>query len=224
MVYWAQRIVSTRLTALLFFNILILVSGCAKREEALPFYNTPDFTPIFLEDLADVEERVPHRINTFQFSDQHGNAISDQSIVGKVHVANFVFTSCISICPKMTANLKIVSDRFENDSSVVFLSYSVTPWIDSAQVLKQYAIDKQITNKNWHLLTGQTGKIYDLARKSYFAEEDLGYTKDSTEFLHTEHFILVDQNKRIRGIYNGTLQLEMEDLIKDIDRLKMSTF
>jgi protein SCO1/2 len=79
-----------------------------------------------------------------------------------------------------------------------------------------------IHNNNWHFLTGDKGSIYELARKSYFAEEDLGFTKDSTEFLHTEHIILVDGSGHIRGIYNGTLQLETEQLIKDIRTLKQN--
>jgi protein SCO1/2 len=117
----------------------------------------------------------------------------------------------------MTENLQAVSNSCKD---VVLLSYTVTPWIDSVAKLKKYTIAKNITNPNWHFLTGSQSAIYNLARTSYFAEEDIGFTKDSTEFLHTEHIILVDKNKRIRGIYNGTLKLEIEQLIKDIARLK----
>ena len=120
----------------------------------------------------------------------------------------------------MTENMKIVEEQFLDDENVVFLSFSVTPWIDKPYILKAYTERKEIKNKNWHFLTGDKATIYDLARKSYFAEEDIGFTKDSTEFLHTEHFILVDQNKRIRGIYNGTLLLEMKQLASDILALK----
>src|SRR5206468_2384547 len=97
---------------------------------------------------------------------------------------------------------------------VVLLSYSVTPWIDTKEKLKGYKEAKGITNKAWHFLTGDKGSIYTLARQSYFAEEDLGFTRDSSEFLHTEHVLLIDGSGRIRGIYNGTLQLEMAQLIK----------
>ena len=100
------------------------------------------------------------------------------------------------------------------------LSFSVTPWIDSVQKLKSYVKDKDIKMKNWYFLTGEKSKIYELARKSYFAEKDIGFTKDSTDFLHTEHFLLVDKTLRIRGIYNGTLSLEMQHLIEDIKLLK----
>lgn len=120
----------------------------------------------------------------------------------------------------MTDNLARVNKAFANDKDVVLLSYSVTPWIDTKDRLKAYKEAKGITNKNWHFLTGDKGRIYNLARQSYFAEEDLGFTKDSTEFLHTEHVLLVDGSGRIRGIYNGTLPLEMEQLINDIFQLK----
>ena len=140
-------------------------------------------------------------------------------IEGKIHVANFIFTSCGSICPTMTRHLKLVQDEFRSDTTVVLLSYSVTPWIDTVDKLKIFADKNGINSTNWHLLTGNKSEIYTLARQSYFAEEDLGFTKDSTEFLHTEHVLLVDKNKRIRGIYNGTLQLEAEQLIEDIKTL-----
>lgn len=99
------------------------------------------------------------------------------------------------------------------------LSFSVTPWIDKVARLQQFAHRNQITSPNWHLLTGSTNQIYTLARKAYFAEEDIGFTKDSTQFLHTEHIILVDKQRRIRGIYNGTLELEVRQLSADIVQL-----
>jgi protein SCO1 len=106
--------------------------------------------------------------------------------------------------------MKQVQNAFQKNDDVVMLSYSVTPWLDSVTRLKDYADHNEITSPNWHLLTGNKGNIYTLARQSYFAEEDLGFTSDSTDFLHTEHILLVDKTKRIRGIYNGTLKLEIE--------------
>ncbi len=182
----------------------------------LPYYTTPDFTPIFLEENQDKSQLIPHTISDFSFLNQDSLLISEKEIEGKIHVANFIFTYCGSICPMMTENMKIVEEQFLDDENVVFLSFSVTPWLDKPHILKAYTERKDIKNKNWHFLTGDKATIYDLARKSYFAEEDIGFTKDSTEFLHTEHFILVDQTKRIRGIYNGTLPLEMKQLAKDI--------
>lgn len=187
--------------------------------EQLPYYNTPDFTPVFIENPKNATDSISHQIADFAFTDQDGQTISEKDIEGKVHVANFIFTSCGSICPIMTQNLKKAGARYENDSNVVFLSFSVTPWMDSVPQLKAYQQNNDITNPNWHFLTGSKEKIYHLARTSYFAEEDLGFTKDSTEFLHTEHVLLVDKTKRIRGIYNGTLKLDIDQLMADIETL-----
>jgi protein SCO1 len=120
----------------------------------------------------------------------------------------------------MTKNLKVVTDSMKSDDEIIFLSYSVTPWIDKPYILKKYCEKNAINNTNWYFLTGSRDDIYSLARQSYFAEEDIGFSKDSKEFLHTEHFVLVDRNKHIRGIYNGTLLLEMQHLIDDINALK----
>jgi protein SCO1/2 len=190
----------------------------------LPYYNEPDFTPIFITDKTEVESKIKHIIADFSFLNQDSILISQKAIEGKIHIANFIFTSCGSICPKMTTNLKIVNDSLKNHSDIVLLSYSVTPWIDIPPVLKNYKAKNEITNPNWHFLTGSKKDIYSLARKSYFAEEDFGFSKDSTEFLHTEHFILVDKTKRIRGIYNGTLELEMQQMLDDIKTLEKETY
>ncbi|GAB3908826.1 SCO family protein [Larkinella knui] len=186
----------------------------------LPYYNTPDFTPVFMKSENQLAEKVPHTIGRFSFKDQNGTIISQKAIEGKIHVADFFFTSCGMICPRMTKHLKLVEKAFPNAKDLVLLSYSVTPWIDSVARLKKYSQTNGIQSKNWHLLTGRKSEIYQLARQSYFAEEELGYSKDSTEFLHTEHFILVDRQKRIRGIYNGTLELEIQQLIADIKTLQ----
>jgi protein SCO1/2 len=201
----------------------ILFYGCEEKGThsfTLPYYNQPDFTPIFIYNNSDIHKKITHQINDFSFLDQDSVMVTQKTIEGKIHVANFIFTSCGSICPVMTQNLKIVSDSLKNDSSLILLSYSVTPWIDKPFVLHKYKTRNGIQNPNWHFLTGDKKDIYKLARQSYFAEEDIGFSKDSSEFLHTEHFVLVDKSKRIRGIYNGTLRLEMEQLIDDIKTLK----
>ncbi|MEZ4902551.1 MAG: SCO family protein [Spirosomataceae bacterium] len=198
---------------------------CEKKQQeqlALPYYNTPDFTPLFIDNSVEISTKITHRIANFALLNQDSVWVTQQAIEGKIHVANFIFTSCPSICPTMTKNLKIVNDSLQNDEEVVLLSYSVTPWIDKTSVLKKYKTTHDIRNPRWHFLTGSKGTIYTLARQSYFAEEDLGFSKDSTEFLHTEHLLLIDKNKRIRGIYNGTLRLEMTQLLEDIHTLKQS--
>ncbi len=200
-------------------SLVILSIACNKARTPLPYYNSPDFTPIFINN-NEANKKIPHQIEDFELIDQHNQTFSSNVLDGKIHVANFIFTSCGSICPVMTNHMGMVNDAFEQDAQVKLLSFSVTPWIDTPEKLLDFTQKRAITSKNWHFLTGNRAQIYQLARKSYFAEEDLGFTKDSTDFLHTEHFILVDQSKRIRGIYNGTLKLEIKQLIEDIKILK----
>ncbi len=207
----------------LLLNSISLFSCHEKKVDALvslPYYNEPDFTPLFIKNKSEVDKLVTHKINDFSFLNQDSALITQKAIEGKIHVANFIFTSCGSICPVMTHNLKIVSDSLKNENQVSFISFSVTPWIDKPYVLLKYKNRNEIKNNNWHFLTGNKADIYKLARQSYFAEEDIGFSKDSTEFLHTEHFLLIDKTKRIRGIYNGTLSLEMQHLIEDIKTLE----
>jgi protein SCO1 len=219
--YQAPKIASMFQTVFLrsslvyFFTVAVSCSG-KKQETTLPYYNTPDFTPQFFAAGKTAAQTITHTIPAFSFTDQNGKQITQKNIEGKIHVANFMFTLCGSICPTMTKHMKLVQDAFQNNTDVVMLSYSVTPWIDDVSRLKAYANNNNINVANWHLLTGSKAQIYTLSRKGYFAEEDLGFTKDSTDFLHTEHVLLVDKSKRIRGIYNGTLQLEIEQLIKDM--------
>lgn len=116
--------------------------------------------------------------------------------------------------------MKVVQDSFQHDKNFIIASYSVMPDRDSVPMLRSYATKNQIIDNKWHLLTGDKKQIYQLARKSYFADENLGVQKGENDFLHTENFILVDKNLHIRGIYNGTLSLEIEQLIKDIQALE----
>jgi protein SCO1/2 len=210
-----------RIVFFLLSSFLVISCSDSKSSESpLPYYNTPDFTPIFLKNRSEVTKSISHTIGDFKFLNQDSVYVDQKTIEGKIHIASFIFTSCGSICPAMIKNLKIVSDQVESNTDIVLLSYSVTPWIDKPYILKKYKIKNDIYNKNWHFLTGEKSNIYNLARTSYYAEEDIGFSKDSTEFLHTEHLILVDETKRIRGIYNGTLALEMQQLLDDIKTLR----
>tara|TARA_B100000427_G_scaffold50602_1_gene38610 strand:+ start:1753 stop:2397 length:645 start_codon:yes stop_codon:yes gene_type:complete len=205
-------------TVFSLINILLVVCimGCSSDATQIPYYNTPDFTPIFLSDNQELKNTITHQISDFSFINQNNQIITNKEIEGKVHVANFMFTSCTSICPDMTGNMKLVEEAFFNDERVAVLSYSVTPWIDTPDKLLDYVKLNDIKTNNWHFLTGNKSDIYSLARESYFAEESIGFSKDSTDFLHTEYFILVDKNKRIRGVYNGTLMLESKQVVEDI--------
>ncbi len=187
--------------------------------QTLPYFNKPDFTPLFLSGDSEIQSQVDHVIAEIHCTDQHNQKITLDDLRGKIHVANFIFTKCGSVCPILTKHMKLIQERFSADTNLVMMSYSVTPWIDSVPRLKSYAELNGIYSPRWHLLTGDKAEIYHLARTSYFAEENIGYSRDSTAFLHTEHILLVDRSGRLRGIYNGTLLLDIEQLIKDIELL-----
>ena len=194
-------------------------TGSKKEALPLPFINKPDFTPEWINKTDPAYDSI-HRIPSFAFTDQDGKTVTEKTVEGKIYVADFFFTRCGSICPKMTGNMALLQTRFSDDDDVMFLSHSVTPMMDSVPALKKYAEEKGVVSGKWHLLTGDKDAIYSIAKKQYYAGDTVGYYQTGNEFLHTENFILVDKHRRIRGVYNGTLALEMERLGDDIEELK----
>lgn len=199
---------------------LLLLFACTnnKAKQTLPCYTSPDFTPHWYTLGSDSILRI-HSISEFTFTDQDGKKISLDKMKGKITLVNFFFTKCGGICPKMMGNLKVIQNNFGQATGIQIFSFSATPWTDSVPVLKTYEKDHGLKNGFWSLITGDKGKIYDLARRSFFAEEDAGYNKDSSDFLHTEHVLLVDKNLHLRGLYNGTVLLDMQRMTDDIKLL-----
>lgn len=192
--------------------IVTVMIACTKTESPLPYYNSVELTPTWISNESH------HTVSDFSFTDQDGNQVSSKEFEGKVYVASFFFTICPSICPKLTTNMKMVADQFKDDARVKFISHSVTPGIDSVARLKKYSDKYQIDSRQWHLVTGDKKEIYDLARNSYFAEQEQGFNAKN-DFLHTEHFMLIDAQGHVRGIYKGTLVPEVMRLKEDIDVL-----
>lgn len=211
------------------YNLLIFLAftiiGCKKSEkevdcrvETLPYYNEASFTPKWLNNVEDLE--TFHKVPSFNLIDQNGESVTEQTFKEKIYVTDFFFTTCPGICPKMTENMALVQEAFKDDPEVLLLSHSVTPETDSVQVLKTYAENKGAISNKWYLVTGDRKQIYDLGRKTYFVEQDLGQEKDEDEFLHSENFVLIDKNKHIRGIYNGLNATAVQQLIADIKTLE----
>lgn len=200
--------------------LVILLLGCKAKQEtaSMPFINQPDFTPEWISTTDPLYQRI-HRVPAFSFVNQYGDTITEKTVEGKIYVANFIFTRCNSICPRMTANMGLIQEKFKTNDAVLLLSHSVTPEMDSVPVLKKYAEQNGVIRGKWHLLTGTQEAIYRLAKKEYFAGDTIGYYQTGNEFLHTENFILLDKQRRIRGVYNGTLPLEAERLCDDINTL-----
>ena len=144
-----------------------------------------------------------HKIAPFAFTNQNGKTITNKDYEGKIYVADFFFTTCPTICPKMTDNMVWLQNQLKSNPEVKLLSFSVTPDIDTPDVLKKYAQEKGVDDSRWNLVTGDKKDIYYLARKSYLAVKT-GKPEELYDMVHTENFILVDKNKRIRGFYDGT--------------------
>lgn len=158
-----------------------------------------------------------HIIGGFSFVNQAGQTITQNDVKGKVYVAEYFFTTCTGICPKMNANMQKVYAVYRNNPDFRILSHTVDPDHDTIPVLKAYAEKHGADPKNWWFLTGTKKELYTLARQGYIVDDGT-YTGDE-DFVHTQWFALVDGEGRVRGLYEGTKQPDVEKLIKDIDRL-----
>ena len=189
-----------------------------KVDEKLKIYNPADVNPR-LVDFSMKHITKDHTIADFELTNQNGEKITNKNYKDKIYVADFFFTRCQTICINMAYNMGELQNLYKKDTDIMFLSHSVTPEIDSVTVLKEYADRKGVIDGKWNITTGAKTHIYELARKSYFAVLDEG-TGDENDFIHTEQFVLVDKEKRIRGYYDGTEKEDMEKLKKDIVLLK----
>lgn len=202
---------------LIFLLLFVFISCDEVSTKQLPIYNPADFNPKLVDkSIRNVSDN--HRVKDFNLINQNGIKVSSKDYENKIYVVDFFFTSCPSICPIMTNNMLLVQEEFIKNNDVMLLSMSVTPEIDNVEVLKKYAIEKGVIDSKWNITTGSKKHIYELARKSYFAVLDQG-DGGLQDFIHTPNFILVDTNKQIRGIYDGTVENEISRLIQDINIL-----
>lgn len=200
---------------LLFYNALL-------PDAKLPIYQ-PAMVNFELVDSTIQHQKKFHRIADFSLTNQNGKTISHQDYKGKIYVADFFFTTCPTICIAMTDNLIKVQEEIKNNPNIMLLSHSVTPKIDSVSQLKKYALEKGVIDSKWHLVTGNKKEIYELARKSYLAVKDDG-DAGPFDMIHTENFILIDPDRRIRGFYDGTDRNEINRLLDEIDMLIQEYF
>jgi protein SCO1/2 len=191
-----------------------------KPEKRLPIYQ-PSMVNPELVDSTLVYVKKYHSIADFKLINQNGDTVTQADYANKIYIADFFFTTCPTICPVMTANMADIQKVIETDDEVMLLSHSVTPEIDSVPQLKKYAVEKEVIDAKWNLLTGDKRQIYELARKSYLAVLDDG-DGGPYDMIHTENFILVDKERRIRGFYDGTSNEAIEQLLEDLKVLKSS--
>lgn len=215
----SRRPLLVRFIAFAAIAAALIIAGyfVIRPDDALPVFHPKQLDPR-LVDPAVREKEGEHRISDFKLIDQRGDTITLDAIKDRIIVADFFFTTCPTICPKMTKNLARVQEAFPHDQRLAILSHSVTPEMDSVPVLDAYARLHGADPDQWHLLTGDRAQIYALARKSYFACLDEG-DGGPQDFVHTENIVLVDPNRRIRGFYDGTSASATDDLIRDISKL-----
>lgn len=188
--------------------------------ETLPIYSPSMVSKELVEENIQFIKKY-HKIKDFSMKNQNGETITQEFYNDKIYVADFFFTTCPTICPIMTENMGYIQEKIKNDSDILLLSFSVTPEIDSVEQLKKYALEKNVIDSKWNLVTGNKKDIYNLARTSYLVAKTNG-DGGKYDIIHTENFVLVDKEKRIRGFYDGTNSKEMDQLLNDIKILKNS--
>jgi len=206
---------------LLFFLSAVIISlfyNALQPKKKLPVYSPSMVNPELVDSTLQYKKKY-HTIADFSLTNQNGKIVSQADYADKIYIADFFFTTCPTICPIMTKNMVDIQNRTQND--VLLLSHSVTPKIDSVAQLKKYALEKGVDDTKWNLVTGDKKQIYELARKSYLAVKIDG-DGGPFDMIHTENFILVDKQKRIRGFYDGTNTEEIERLLKDLEVLRAS--
>ncbi len=164
-----------------------------------------------------VVDTVYHQVPDFAFVNQDSQQVTQQTVAGKIYVTDFFFTSCPSICPKMKSQMLRVYEKFKDNPDVLLLSHSIDPEHDTVAVLKDYAERLSVESNKWHFLTGEKDSIYDMASNYLVAAQQDGEAEGG--FTHGGHFILVDGQRRIRGVYDGTEEASVDQLIRDIPLL-----
>jgi protein SCO1/2 len=175
----------------------------------LPYFGVKELAP-------NGKDTIYHSIKPFSFINQDGKTITDKDYEGKIYVADYFFASCQTICPKMATELQRVQDKFAYTNGLVqILSHTVNPENDSVPVLKAYSNMVHADNSVWNFVTGDKKQLYEMARESYLVNAMEG-DGGPDDFIHSEFFILVDKEKHIRGIDDGTNIKEVNELLDDI--------
>ena len=185
----------------------------------LPIYSPNMVSSELVEEEIQYVKKY-HKISDFSLTNQNGETITQDYYENKIYIADFFFTTCPTICPIMTKNMFEVQEKTLKQN-VLLVSYSVTPEIDSIAQLKKYALENKVNDNKWNLLTGDKKQIYELARKSYLVAKNDG-DGGKYDMIHTENFVLIDKEKRIRGYYDGTNKEDIDKLLSDVKILENS--
>jgi protein SCO1/2 len=200
-----------------FIGFSLIFVACS-HDHSLPILGNR--TPI--EKMVDGKMVVDTEYATvpdFFFLNQDSIAVTQETVKGKIYIADFFFVTCPTICPIMKKQMIRVFEKYKGDTNMLLLSHTIDPEHDTIALLKDYSTRLGSDGKQWMFLTGNREAIYDMAEKGYYATA----MPDSTEpggYVHSGGFILVDGLRRVRGIYNGTDEAEVTHLMDDIDVLK----
>ena len=204
-----------------FFSVVVLTSFyfILQPKITLPIYS-PNMVSSELVEEEIQHVKKYHKISDFSLTNQNGKQITQGYYENQIYIADFFFTTCPSICPIMTKNMYQIQQK-TMDKNVLLVSYSVTPEIDNVDKLKKYALENKVNDNKWNLLTGDKKQIYELARKSYLVAKNDG-DGGKYDMIHTENFVLIDKEKRIRGYYDGTNKEDIDKLLSDVKILENS--
>lgn len=190
----------------IFLILFCIVASCSEKSEKLPYLGNQTV-------INNVE--IQHSIKDFSFLNQDSLVVTNDTFKNKIYIADFIFLRCPTICPVMNMELKRVYDAFKDNDNILFVSHTVDPENDTIPVLKAYSENLEVNPKKWHFLWGEQKAIFDIAKNSYFTQayEDLDAPGG---YAHSGGFILVDKNRHIRGVYDGTNSVDVDRLIKEI--------
>ncbi|NIK73044.1 protein SCO1/2 [Thermonema lapsum] len=206
---------------LFIWALVVVFYACKQEERRLPYLGEKQVVSRTTADGQTIVDTVYHRIPPFRFINQEGDTITEKNFEGKVYVADFFFTTCPTICPKMSAEMLKVYEHFQNDDRVLFLSHSIDTKYDSVPVLKAYAEKLGVTAPKWHFVTGNRKDIYAIAEHYMVtASEDPAAPGG---YVHSGALLLIDGQRHIRGVYNGTDPQDTKKLIEDIELLLKET-
>jgi protein SCO1/2 len=192
-----------------------------KVKEQLPIITPNDVNPELVDEAMQGVGQG-HTIRYFELKNQLGETVTGKELDGKIYVADFFFTTCGGICPKMTKQMVRIQNEFKDNDRVMLVSHTVTPEHDTVEVMKKYADKYNADHAKWLFLTGNKKEIYGLARRAYFIVKAAQEGEDDgsgSDFIHTENFVLIDAKKRIRGYYSGIRESSVDSLMNDIRQL-----
>ena len=215
-------VITVAIFVVILIGGMVLAYPLLKSEKKLKVYQPSDINPKLVDKSKQAVES-DHTVADFKLVNQLGDTITQANFENKIYVADFFFATCPSICPIMSQNIAVLQEEFSDRPEVMFLSHSVTPEIDSVAALYDYGELYEANPERWMLTTGDKKHIYELARKSYFAVLDEG-DGGKQDFIHTENFILVDTDGRLRGFYDGTSEADMQRLADEIEILLEEEF